>query len=204
MQLLTTNPAPESWGHFDEERNRLLNLLRRLPGLVVISGDVHHAEILTTNPEKIDESDDRGDIVEVTSSGLTHSVKDLTILAEWQLKAFDAHRATFETMDGGKAVFLGKNFGTLHFDWEQKELRADVHDQTGNVVLSTGKRKIGRASSMTEHDVDRVLKLDGGKFAFSIVSSLIVFFIFIYGATHKKKRQLLIQGGKDKNKSKDN
>jgi len=166
VQLLTTNPAPESWGHFDEERNRLLNLLRRLPGLVVISGDVHHAEILTTNTEKIGESEEKGDIIEVTSSGLTHSVKDLTVLAEWQLKAFDAHRATVKNMDGGKAVFLGKNYGTLHFDWERHELRADVHDHTGKVVLSTGKRKIGRASSLTEHDVDRVLKLDGGKFAF--------------------------------------
>jgi len=54
IQVLTTNPVVESWGHFPRERGRLLRLLNGveggsggvLEGLVLLSGDVHHAEIL--------------------------------------------------------------------------------------------------------------------------------------------------------------
>ncbi|CAN0278155.1 unnamed protein product, partial [Ectocarpus fasciculatus] len=44
LQVLTSNPLVESWGHFPRSRDRLLDLLHRTnpPGLVVLSGDVHH------------------------------------------------------------------------------------------------------------------------------------------------------------------
>lgn len=46
-QVLTSNPLVESWGHFPRSRKRLLDLLHRTnpAGLVVLSGDVHHAEL---------------------------------------------------------------------------------------------------------------------------------------------------------------
>ena len=47
IQVLTTNPVVESWGHFPNERERLLTLLNNITGLVILSGDVHHAEIST-------------------------------------------------------------------------------------------------------------------------------------------------------------
>ncbi|CAN0505676.1 unnamed protein product, partial [Ectocarpus sp. 8 AP-2014] len=45
--VLTSNPLVESWGHFPRSRERLLDLLHRTnpPGLVILSGDVHHAEL---------------------------------------------------------------------------------------------------------------------------------------------------------------
>ncbi|CAN0446759.1 unnamed protein product, partial [Hapterophycus canaliculatus] len=47
LQVLTSNPLVESWGHFPRSRKRLLDLLHRTDpaGLVVLSGDVHHAEL---------------------------------------------------------------------------------------------------------------------------------------------------------------
>lgn len=46
-QVLTSNPLVESWGHFPRSRKRLLDLLHRTnpAGLVMLSGDVHHAEL---------------------------------------------------------------------------------------------------------------------------------------------------------------
>jgi hypothetical protein len=202
VQLLTTNPAPESWGHFDEERNRLLNLLRGLPGLVVISGDVHFAELSTTQPEgysialgsrKEADLDSKLDIIEVTSSGLTHSVKDLGFLAEWQLKAFNAHRFG--------SLYLGRNFGTIHFDWEHEVLRVDIHDQNGAVVLSTGDRPIGRVSSLTENDVDYVRKLHGGKiFLFVIGLILLLATLIVYISSKKMIGQLRKRGKNEEKK----
>lgn len=45
--MLTSNPLVESWGHFPRSRTRLLDLLHRTnpAGLVMLSGDVHHAEL---------------------------------------------------------------------------------------------------------------------------------------------------------------
>jgi len=50
IQIMTTNPAVESWGHFPTERKRLLKLLTEVEveGLILLSGDVHHGEILDT------------------------------------------------------------------------------------------------------------------------------------------------------------
>ncbi|KAK3270424.1 hypothetical protein CYMTET_21179 [Cymbomonas tetramitiformis] len=48
IQVLTTNPMVESWGHFPTERKRLLGLLREYKprGLVLVSGDAHIAELI--------------------------------------------------------------------------------------------------------------------------------------------------------------
>jgi alkaline phosphatase D len=79
VQVLTTNPAIESWGHFPEERIRLLKLLNNIKdgaGVIILSGDVHHGEILDSSAGlKLngDWNEDDGRIIEVTSSGMTHS-----------------------------------------------------------------------------------------------------------------------------------
>ena len=68
IQVLTTNPAMESWGHFPAERDRLIQLLsQKTKSLVfLLSGDVHHAEILDPMPLM------EHRFLEITSSGLTH------------------------------------------------------------------------------------------------------------------------------------
>ena len=60
VQVLTSNPMVESWGHFPVEKERLLNLIKdtKPRGFILLSGDVHHAEL-----SKV------GNVIEVTSSG---------------------------------------------------------------------------------------------------------------------------------------
>ena len=80
IQVLTTNPALESWGHYPEERFRLLQLLnnnvRKGAAVVILSGDVHHGELLDSSTGlRLNGNWNEGDgrIIEVTTSGLTHS-----------------------------------------------------------------------------------------------------------------------------------
>lgn len=101
IQIFTTNPVVESWGHFPLSKNRLFDLLHKYQpsGLAFLSGDVHHGEIsyitqivrVATQPTSdsggaTQPTSDSGvatqpassvtysrDIIEVTSSGLTHT-----------------------------------------------------------------------------------------------------------------------------------
>eukprot|EP01061_Rhynchopus_euleeides_P000374 TRINITY_DN10242_c0_g1_i1.p1 TRINITY_DN10242_c0_g1~~TRINITY_DN10242_c0_g1_i1.p1 ORF type:complete len:326 (+),score=74.27 TRINITY_DN10242_c0_g1_i1:19-996(+) len=58
IQVTTSNPFVESWGHFPEAKRRLMGRLEGLPSVVFVSGDVHFAEVSRLN--------------ELTSSGLSH------------------------------------------------------------------------------------------------------------------------------------
>jgi 3',5'-cyclic AMP phosphodiesterase CpdA len=194
IQVLTTNPAPESWGHFDAERTRLLRLLKDLPGLVLLSGDVHHAEIASSHP-----TTKKGDweIVEVTSSGLTHSVQDMgsvvAPLALRQMKEFSAHRRRRHQPDDGhdyKATYVGKNYGTIKFDWKDdtssisssshSTMMVNVHNEQGDQVLSSGRLTVGTRSkskqvNQGQHDVNSILKItepDGDGSLSSFMSNL--------------------------------
>lgn len=69
VQVLTTNPTMEGWGHFPVERTRLVRLLASLANhtkVLILSGDVHHGEIMDPARHKEDS------FLEITSSGLTH------------------------------------------------------------------------------------------------------------------------------------
>ena len=75
IQVLTTNPVVESWGHFPTAKKRLLDMLIRINprGLVLASGDVHHAEVSVINITNTRTNTVIGQITEITSSGMTHS-----------------------------------------------------------------------------------------------------------------------------------
>jgi alkaline phosphatase D len=72
IQIWSTNPAMEGWGHFPKEQERMWNLLRNhydpnrsdsaKSPVLFLSGDVHHAEI-----------SGREGYYEITSSGLSKS-----------------------------------------------------------------------------------------------------------------------------------
>lgn len=112
VQVFTSNPSVESWGHFPAERRRLLRLLARHDpsGLVLLSGDVHVGEALSADPERLRP-------VEVTSSGLTHDCSDGGIpkavcRATWSL--WSAHRPERIREE---TFFPHKNFGTVDIRW---------------------------------------------------------------------------------------
>lgn len=103
IQIFTTNPVLESWGHFPHAKKRLVNMLKHYDpsGLLFLSGDVHFSEIATIDIHRHGNTDmnDTHDTVdrwyEVTSSGMTHLCDDSIItrhVCPSMISLFSAHR----------------------------------------------------------------------------------------------------------------
>jgi len=165
VQVLTANPVVESWGHFPAERARLLKTLNNVKGLVILSGDVHHAEISSTKPKNDDEEQsvdiyaNNGAFVEVTSSGLTHSCDEPFYgpLCKPILEAFPTNR-----LDGGNvkgpdlpSYYTSRNFGSIDIDWESRSFKISVHNTSGQIILSTG-IKMDTTANMSVSDIDAI------------------------------------------------
>jgi PhoD-like phosphatase len=160
IQLLTTNPAMESWGQFPSEQRRMLNLLApKRPGLVVLSGDVHHAEILNVSG-----------VVEVTSSGLTHDCTGpfYGFLCEPILNTFASNRRS------PSDYYAGRNFGHISIDWNTRSMVVNVFALSGRgadsaersepePVLSTGDVIFGNDNELSQpfHASDLAPCMDG-------------------------------------------
>ena len=133
IQVLSTNPATEGWGHFPQEQERFLHLLNthHPSGLILLSGDVHHAEILDPARHTPKQS-----FLEVTSSGLTHSctMPFYGALCEPILNQFDSNRRN------ASDYYLHRNFGTIQIDWTKQQWQVDVQSHIGKTVLTTGWR----------------------------------------------------------------
>lgn len=150
----------ESWGHFPSERARLLRLLSRTPGAVILSGDVHYAEILSPSVhletmEAATITSPLNSFFEVTSSGLTHTCKKAFYggVCEPLLEIFHKHRSKA----GKKDYYTRANYGTLEIDWEKRTMEVAIHDaQTGDVVLTTGPRSFEQQRKWTEQELEGV------------------------------------------------
>lgn len=142
IQVLTSNPLVESWGHFPASKARLLRLLEETApaGALLLSGDVHFAELLGP-------SSDARSLLEVTSSGLTHACGKSGIARLFctpMLRLFSRHRLPLTRphpdsflagalpasggpsggatpprpdLSGASSVYSGENFGTIDFEW---------------------------------------------------------------------------------------
>lgn len=110
VQVLTSNPVVESWGHFPQEKKRLMNLLAEVDprNLFFLSGDVHLGEISEAIAIRSDRSISKW--TEITSSGLTHTCADSLpnrVLCPLMMTLFSAHRSQPD------AYFTRRNFGTM-------------------------------------------------------------------------------------------
>ena len=115
--------APTERWH-DLSVSRLMKLIDEVPGVILLSGDVHHGEIVRiTSRDHI--------FYEITSSGLTHSVGTLYGFAGALLINFIS-ALTYNI--GPK--FLGMNFGTLEIDWEGQWMEVAIRDSRGNSKIS--------------------------------------------------------------------
>lgn len=166
IQVFTTNPVMESWGHFHLEKLRLLRLLSdtRPSGLVIISGDVHHAEFIAPS---------HSDLLEVTSSGLTHSCTTpfFGFMCVPLLNLYHRHRMTLTS------YFTDVNFGSIELNWKASYLTLNIHDHCGGIALNTS-RPIRPLSLSSDYALPELL--DGhGKgaliIAFVVLSNLLLF-----------------------------
>eukprot|EP00957_Ditylum_brightwellii_P105699 8060138-Ditylum_brightwellii.AAC.1 len=115
IQVLTTNPVMESWGHFPRERLRLLRLLDGVKGLVLLSGDVHHGQILEARSSTTTAS-----TIEFAKEKEIHLTRG-PLLERYAANEFRSTRN--ENADDKveneeeKFYYTGRNFGTIQFDW---------------------------------------------------------------------------------------
>jgi len=102
---------------------RLASLLSTIPGAVVISGDVHQAEMIHFPCA--------GKIVrEATSSGLTHSV-----LSQWGVLGVLYNYLLIPLSWNVSPRHLVKNFGTIDIVWESDPLvTISLRDDSGEVL----------------------------------------------------------------------
>ena len=142
LQLLPLHreKVSECWNIFPAARARFLQLLQGTRRPLVVSGDVHFAELLqaTCGEEAL---------VELTTSGLTHSWGDgmgmmrqeSRWLASAVMTAFQLLMPwTFQTRSSlwHRDFYLGRNFGELEFDWASHAVSARVLDgRSGAVTL---------------------------------------------------------------------
>ena len=201
IQVYTTNPAMEGWGHFPLELRRLSELLlyaSRQSVVTVLSGDVHHGEILnpfaahqehsihknignnanskttTSTATSIQEPH----FLEVTSSGLTHDCSKHIYghVCVPLLRTFHRHR--YQSISN---YYIGKNYGTISIDWTNQNVSINVHDaMTGTIQLSTGSRSFVTNSIVDDTNVDTELLLNS---IIPCMDNHLVPYINIFGKT---------------------
>lgn len=115
-QILPQEHRYEKWADYPVSRQRLIDLLRELdtPGAVLLSGDRHIAEIT-----RLPAADGHPAIVELTTSGMTHSWRD-----------FPGEENSLRVGE----PFTDLNFGTLEIDWPARSMTLAVRDLSGNAV----------------------------------------------------------------------
>jgi len=98
-QIVADEKAMEEWGNFPHERRRLFDLIKRTRanGVILLSGNVHFAEVSATN-----EGSYR--LIDFTASGMTHTNPDYAELRNgWRIAG----------------PLTGLNFGLIEIDWSQ-------------------------------------------------------------------------------------
>ena len=103
---------------------RLAALLSTLPGAIVISGDVHQAEMLHFPCSE-------AVIREVTSSGLSHSV-----VSQWGILGVLYNYLLIPLSWNASPRHLVKNFGTIDIAWETDPLvTINLRNDNGEVLF---------------------------------------------------------------------
>ena len=116
VQVQTSNPLVESWGHFPAARARLVALLakHRPAGLLLLSGDVHFAEM--SGRRRPDGSPSF--LLEATSSGMTHTCASAPVyggVCASIIRRYAAHRTTAD------AHYPDINWGTVEIEWPHED-----------------------------------------------------------------------------------
>jgi alkaline phosphatase D len=120
IQVVADQHGWEKWGNFPHERRRLFELIRktRAEGVVLVSGDRHHAEISRLPADLVGYP-----LHDVTSSSLNAP-------SQWRNELNDNRLGV---------IYSGENFGMVLIDWQQPDplVRLQIRDITGEVVLQT-------------------------------------------------------------------
>jgi alkaline phosphatase D len=135
----------ESWNEFPEEKKRLMDVIERSKRRVVfLSGDVHHAEIITSPARCVLPYE----LVEITSSGMTHGILDevpqtlsFRTIVGWLVPSF-LPRWLWPDVGGlQRQRFIQRNWGEVAIDFgdgedEEEALEGDGRRPNGVAAKS--------------------------------------------------------------------
>jgi alkaline phosphatase D len=118
IQVLAEGHGWERWGNFSRERERLLKVITdtKVNGIVMLSGDRHHAAIYAQPAE-------RYPLVEITSSALNIS---------YGLGSSKDARLPPLASD----IYSGENYGMIDIDWEGRQLELSIRGFGSETKLS--------------------------------------------------------------------
>jgi PhoD-like phosphatase len=164
IQILPDDkPIQEKWGNYPGSRDRLLRLVRGAAAhstVVLLSGDVHYAELLQSTCLSPDYA-----VKEMTTSGITHSYATQagsSALAQWILDS--GMDSTYR--DGRNTPFPGFNFGVVGIEWPEETsgetpgedtppvVRLEIRDENGTVVRSAAVSRSRGANSALFDNID--------------------------------------------------
>jgi len=117
IQFINEFKPFENWAKFPKAQQRIIDLIAStgLKGAFMISGDVHYGALSKRTYEPM-----TYELYDLTSSGLTHGN---------QIAGFkNPHRVV-----GSRFGF--RNFGTIEFDWEKRNVIMRIHDRLGTRVF---------------------------------------------------------------------
>jgi len=127
IQVIPNQKGMDEWGNFPLERQRLFDLIGQANGVILLSGNVHFAEV-----SRLEEGV-ACPLTEFTSSGMTH-------INEAYAKAPNHYRI------GEPLVAL--NFGMVEIDWAKGVVQLGACGVDGRVVLNA----VLHLSSLRETD----------------------------------------------------
>eukprot|EP01070_Trichotokara_eunicae_P011718 Trichotokara_eunicae@DN7800_c0_g1_i2.p1 len=137
IQLLTSFPAIESWGHYPVSKKRLLETIKKSnpKGFLIVSGDVHFGEILG----------DLDGVVEFTTSGLTHSIMTTLLQGLLVSNVFIPIYNQNEIQNSGPAFYRGMNYGIIELNFGEA---MKMTDKNGNVNWGRDVKISGKLKSL--------------------------------------------------------
>lgn len=158
IQILPTDrffPA-ECWHRFPAQRERLLNTIMQanVKGVILLSGDVHFAEI-----NQVLCGDQSCPITEITSSGMTHSWLEFHFP---KIKFFPALLFTYanillpwEFRPTHDSYYGNLNWGQIDFDWSNSQhpvatVRVFGKDDKEKLVYQVKSLHVGSTSGATD------------------------------------------------------
>jgi alkaline phosphatase D len=123
IQAIAEEHGAESWANFPAERARFFALIRstRAGGVLLLSGDRHHAEISRLNAD--DPAGVGYTLFDITASSLNRGPKRLP----------DGERNRHRVGD----LYLLNNYGVIEIDWDRPDaaVAVRIHDEAGKVIL---------------------------------------------------------------------
>ena len=155
----------ESWNEFPAEKKRLMDLVERSRARVVfLSGDVHHAEIITS-PARCALP---YELVEITSSGMTHGILD-EVPKKHGLRAFvrlliPSFLPRWLWPDVGglqRARFIQRNWGEVAIDFGDEDEEGRDAEEARPASYADAERARASPSPAAPDDAEGFLRATG-------------------------------------------